>query len=160
LRKQGKDTTKLIKNMNTSQFSLANRKHLADLLADKSDSLRSRVKDKLHDKRRDRRNSLIKEYAQQKGAFKVLAVIKTAKERLHELTDELTQLGFEFDDDDDVSLNGDAGQTLAEVIEKVVDKEFGTVDDVDARFDSAQIAMMTVASLEDAEKILKSVSSI
>jgi hypothetical protein len=149
-----------LKTMNTNQFSLANRKQLADLLADKYDSLRSKAKSKLREKRQEFRQSLVKEYAEKKGALKVVAQIVAVNEKLKALEDELLTLGYTLDRDDDLDLAGNAGQSLRKIIDARVDKELGTPDDIDARFDSTQLAMMTVASLEDAEKLLKSVSSI
>ena len=70
-----------------------------------------------------------------------------------------SKLGFQ-ENQGDLYTNGNAGNVLRKSIEARVDKELGTSDDIDARFDSTQIAMMTVASLEDADKLLKSVSSI
>jgi hypothetical protein len=151
------------KTMNTNQFSLANRKQPADMLGRNYDSLRSKAKDTLRDKREALLESLIKEHAEKKGAFKALALIKAARAKLKEQERELSQLGFSFydDDDDDVRrAGGDAGRTLRKLIEAQIDKELGTSNDIDARFDSIQVAMMTVASLEDADKILKSVSTI
>jgi hypothetical protein len=156
-----KQITKL---MNTNQFSLANRKQLADVVGNGDyNGLRSRVKRTLTEKRDTLKESLIKQYAEKKGAFKALALITAAKEKLKEQEKDLAKLGFVFydDDDEDVRIaNGDAGRILRKLIDEQVDKEVGTLDDLEARFDSVQVAMMTVASLEDADKLLKSVSSI
>jgi hypothetical protein len=92
--------------------------------------------------------------------LKVVAQIVAVNEKLKALEDELLTLGYTLDRDDDLDLAGNAGQSLRKIIDARVDKELGTPDDIDARFDSTQLAMMTVASLEDAEKLLKSVSSI
>lgn len=145
--------------MNTNQFSLANRKQLADLLADKYESLRSKAKVKLRNQRQDRSNLLIAEYAEKKGALKVVEQIKVNRQKLTDLEEELNQLGFQ-ENHGDLYTAGTAGLALRKIIDARIDKELGTPDDIDARFDSAQIAMMTVATLEDADKLLKSVSSI
>src|SRR5450631_1082657 len=149
------------KTMNTNQFSLANRKQLADVVGNSDyNGLRTRVKRTLVEKRDALRESLIKQYAEKKGAFKALVLITAAKEKLKEQEKDLAKLGFVFYDDDDNDVRiagGDAGRALRELIDEQVDKEVGTVDDLEARFDSLQLAMMTVASLEDADKLLKSV---
>ena len=49
---------------------------------------------------------------------------------------------------------------LDKIIDDRIEKQIGTVRAIDDRFDSAQVAMMTVATLEDAEKLLKSVSEV
>jgi hypothetical protein len=147
------------KTMNTSQFSLANRKQLADLLADRYDGLRSKAKHKLSQKSQELRQSLIKEFAEKKGATKLASQIEVADAKVEELKAELSALGFEFYNGD-LSLHDQRNNLLDKTIDARIDKELGTADDIDARFDSAQIAMMTVASLEDAQKLLKVVSEI
>ena len=147
------------KTMNTSQFSLANRKQLADVLSDKYDSLRSKAKSKLREKHQALFNKLLNESAEKKGALKFVEQITVAREKISGLEDELRKLGFQ-ENHGDLYTTGDAGNALRKSIEARVDKELGTSDDIDARFDSVQIAMMTVASLEDADKLLKSVSTI
>ena len=71
----------------------------------------------------------------------------------------VVRLGFELRYGD-LRFTDEGSKRLTKTIDKRVEKELGTSDAIDARFDSAQIAMMTVASLEDAEKLLKSVSEI
>lgn len=145
--------------MNTNQFSLANRKQLADMLADKYDSLRSKAKNKLREKHQALYSKLLDESAEKKGALKFVEQIKVARQKISDLEDELLKLGFQ-ENHGDLYTNGDVGNTLRKSIEARVDKELGTSDGIDARFDSIQLAMMTVASLEDADKLLKSVSTI
>ena len=95
--------------MNTNQFSLANRKQLADVVGNSDyNGLRTRVKRTLVEKRDALRESLIKQYAEKKGAFKALALITAAKEKLKEQEKDLARLGFIFydGDDDDVRIAG------------------------------------------------------
>jgi len=162
--KAGERQTKTTITMNTNtQLTVANRKQLTDFVGNGDyNSLRSRTKNKLNEKRDALRESLVVKFAKEKGAFQALAHIKGARKKLKEQEDALTDLGFLFydDDDNDVRLVGDAGQSLRNLIDAEVDKELGTVNDLIARFDDVQLAMMTVASLEEADKLLKSVSSI
>jgi hypothetical protein len=157
-RRWGKVTTNDT-SMNINQFSLANRKQLADLLADKYDGLRSKAKSKLREKRQVLYSKLLDESAEKKSALKLGEQIKVARQKIKDLEDELLKLGFQ-DVHGELYASGDAGNVLRRSIEARVDKELGTSDAIDARFDSLQIAMMTVASLEDADKLLKSVSAI
>jgi hypothetical protein len=55
---------------------------------------------------------------------------------------------------------GRSSNPISNIIDERVKKDIGTVEDIKARFDSVQVAMMTVSTLEDAEKLLKSVSEI
>lgn len=155
----GERQNKSTKEMTNSQFSLANRKQLADMLGSQYEGLRYRTKEKFREKQQALCQSLIKEFAEKKGALKLTGQIEAAEEKIKATKAELLQLGFEFDDDD-LTLSGGSVNPLDSIIDARVEKEIGTSDAIDARFDSAQIAMMTVASLEDAEKLLKSVSEI
>jgi hypothetical protein len=155
----GNEEKLTITTMQNSPFSLANRKQLADLLADKYDSLRSRAKSKLREKHQALYSQFLNESAEKKGALKFVDQIQVARQKISDLEDELLKLGFQ-ENHGDLYTTGDVGNSLRKSIEARVDKELGTSDDIDARFDSVQLAMMTVASLEDAEKLLKSVSEI
>src|ERR1039457_6852455 len=94
------------KTMNTNpQLSLANRKELADMLADKYESLRSKAKSKFHDRRYALREWFIREYAEKNGAMKLIAQIEASRAKNQELEDELSTLGFETDHTG-VSLSG------------------------------------------------------
>jgi len=146
--------------MNNSQFSLASRKQFADMLGHKQDGLRERARRILAEKRQALYQSLRNEYAEKKGALRLVTQIDAAGKRIAEWKAELSTLGFRIDYDGELMLEGGSRNPLDKIIDGRVDKELGTMEAIDARFDSAQIAMMTVASLEDAEKILKSVSEI
>jgi len=144
---------------NTPQFSLANRKHLADLLADKYDGLRSKVKRQWRDKRDALRDSLIKDHAEKKGALPVLKQIDVAQRKFNELTTELKQLGFELHDDG-LHLYGEDSNPLDKIIDNEIKKQIGIERDIDARFDATQLAMMTIATLQDAQQLLKAVQLV
>ncbi len=146
-------------HMNTSPFSLANRKQLADMLKSDYEGLRYKAKRRLQERRTSLEKSIIKEYAEKRGALKLIALIQAAQTKLKNQERDLTELGFRTDDGDVVfTYNG--RDLYAKSLEERLDKEIGTCNDIDARFDSVQLAMMTVASLEDAEKLLKSVSEV
>jgi hypothetical protein len=156
----GNENKLTITHMHNSQFSLANRKQLADMLGSKDGGLRHQAKIRFNEKHRTLRLSFLEEYAEKKGALKLVGQIDTAEKRIEEWKAELSILGFRLDYDDELLLVGGSRNPLDKIIDDRLDKELGTSLDIDARFDSAQIAMMTVASLEDAEKLLKSVSEI
>jgi len=154
------ETNQNIKIMtNNSQFSLANRKHLADLLADKYDSLRYKARQSFNRKAEALRTAIIGELAEKKGALGVVRKIEVAQESIKDLTAELSELGFELYSGD-LRLRDRGSNPFNKIIATRVEKEIGSEDDINARFDSAQLAMMTIASLEDAQKLLKSVSEI
>ena len=149
------------KTMKTdSNLSLANRKQLADMLDTGYQSLRDRVKNQLREKRDTLAKSLIRDFAKKKGALKIKAQVDLTRERLNEQERDLSQMGFYFDSDGDVRLTGSAGAALSKIVDDRLDKELGTLEAIDARFNSLQVAMMTVPTLEDAEKLFKSVSEI
>lgn len=148
-----------MKSMNTNQFSLANRKQLADLLGNKYDGLRAKAKSRLAEKRQELHKTLMNEAAERKGALKVVEQIKVSRQRITDLEEELRRLGF-AERYGGLSTSGCAATPLDRSIDTRINKELGTENDIDARFDSVQVAMMTVATLEDADKLLKSVSEI
>ena len=78
---------------NNSNFTLANRKHLADMLDPGYHSLRERAKDHLKRKRSSLAQTIIREFAEKKGVLKVKVQIDATRERLNEQERELTQLG-------------------------------------------------------------------
>lgn len=151
-------TTKTMSN--TSQLSLANRKQLADLLADKYDSLRSTIKHKWDDKHDSLYETYLREHAEKKGVLPILKQVDDAQRKWNQLTLELKQLGFELRDDGSLRLSHSDADPIDKVIEAKIQKEIGTRRDIDARFDSAHLAMMTVETLQDAQKLLKSVQEV
>jgi hypothetical protein len=148
------------KTMKTdSNLSLANRKQLADMLGNQYDGLRYKAMQKFRNQRENLETALIKEYAEKKGAAKLAGQIEIAHTKIKELEAELSALDFVIDDDD-FTLSVVSSRPLDKIISDRIEKELGTDDGIEARFTSAQIEMMTVASLEDAEKILNSVSAL
>lgn len=147
------------KTMNTNQFSLANRKQLADFLGNQYEGLRWKAIQKFRNQRNELEQAIVNEYAEKKGAAKLAAQIEIAHTKIKELEAELSALGFIIDNDD-FTISVPSSTPLDKIIDARIEKEIGTDDAIEARFNSAQIAMMTVASLEDADKLLKSVSSI
>lgn len=145
--------------MNTNQFSLANRKQLADMLKDKPDGLRHRAKTRFAAKVEALKTSLVKEYAEKKGASSIVKQLEAGRAKVEELETALQALGFELSCGE-LRLYDRYSNPLDDLIDARVERELGSCADIDARFDSAQIAMMTVATLEDADKLLKSVSAI
>lgn len=142
-----------------SNLSLANRKQLADMLGNQYDGLRYKAMQKFRNQRENLETALIKEYAEKKGAAKLAGQIEIAHTKIKELEAELSALDFVIDDDD-FTLSVVSSRPLDKIISDRIEKELGTDDGIEARFTSAQIEMMTVASLEDAEKILNSVSAL
>jgi hypothetical protein len=144
--------------MNNSNLSLANRKQLADMLNDRYDGLRYKAKQKFKQKASELRKALIDEYAEKKGASAVVRQIDAANKKLQELNLELKQLGFEVCYGS-LRLFDENSNPLDDAIDKRVEKDLGCLADIDARFDSAQLAMMTVPTLEEARKLFESVAN-
>lgn len=138
---------------------MANRKHFADMLDDGYAGLRQKAKRRLREKAEVLRESLIKEHAEKNGASAVLKQLDEADRKRTELIVELKQLGFERADHGLELFDRDTNP-LDAVIEKRIEKELGSERDIDARFDSAQLAMLTVSTLQDAHQLLKSVQDV
>lgn len=145
---------------NTSQFSLANRKHFADLLADRPASLRQRARERFNERHKELYDRYFQESAERNGAFKIYDQITELKSKLVSLEAHLAELGFDLDYSGDLEVNSDnGGKLIDDVIEKRIEKEIGVSRDIDARFDSVAMAVMTVATLTEAQELLKSVQN-
>jgi hypothetical protein len=99
-----------------SNLSLANRKQHADMLGNDYHGLRSRMKDKFREKRKELVDSLEMDFAEKKGALKVVVQINGIREKIKEQEEELALLGFELQNDGDLYLTGDAGRALRKTI--------------------------------------------
>jgi len=130
------------------------------MLDDRYEGLRYKAKQRFRHKGDDLREALILEYAEKKGAAKLVSQIDIAREKIRQLSVDINQLGFDYDSDGDLTLCGGSSNPLDQIIDQRIEKELGTCDAIDARFESAQLAMLTVPTLDDAEKLLKSVSEI
>jgi hypothetical protein len=142
-----------------SQFTLANRKQLTDMLADNYNTLRQKTKDKYWKNEGELRKTFINDHAEKNGAAKLKEQIVSAEQKIEQLKAQLCLLGFSYDEDG-LALSGDDTLPIAKAINARIVKQLGTVRDIDARFDSAMVAMMTIATLADAEKLLKSVTEL
>lgn len=144
---------------NVSNLSSTSRKELADLLGHKEGSLRNRATSRFREQRQELYDALLNEYAEKKGALKLASQIASAEDRINEWKAELSTLGFRLDYQGELVLRDSCDNPIDKTIEERIKKELGTAYDIEARFDSVQLALMTVATLEDAEKLLKSVST-
>jgi hypothetical protein len=142
----------------TSQFTLANRKQLADMLGDHYGGLRRKAHSALQEKHDSLRRSLTDKFAETSGAAKLAAQIQALKQKLAEQQRALETLGFCLYDDAVLILSSRRDDKLRKSIEAQITKELGTIEDVDERFDKAQIDIMTAATLDDARQIMNSVS--
>jgi uncharacterized Ntn-hydrolase superfamily protein len=146
------------KTMNTNQFSLANRKQLAEVLGNQYDGPRRRAVQKFRLQREDLQKTLVKEYAEKRGVAKLVSLLEIAQQKCEDLRGDISKANFCVHSDGTIDVVSHSA--LDKIIDDRIEKEIGSADAIEARFDSAQIAMMTVASLEDADKLLKSVTTI
>jgi hypothetical protein len=141
-----------------SAFSLANRKQLADLL-NPYNSLRQNAHERYRAKYREVEQLLLHDYLEEKVGSQLLAEIIDAQQELDVQKEKISALGLDLDGEG-LSINYGLPASAKEAIEQQVERRIGKRRDIDARFDSVQLAMMTIATLEDAEKLLKSVSEL
>jgi hypothetical protein len=154
----GRDLTKLItKSMKTDpNLSLANRKELADLLKE-YEPLHETAKVLYRAKRQELERSILNEYLKEKKGIQLLSEIAATAEKMDALEDELNALGLELDGGV-LSICWGAPDSLKDRIAQKIERLIGTENDIDARFESARLALMIVPTLEDAKKIIDSVS--
>jgi len=155
--KAGKRTTLTTITMNnTSTFSSANRKQLADLLK-KYGTMRDRAYDNYHSKYQDIQQSVLSDYAEEQKGVQLVSEIAAAQEELDSLKESLSGIGLELDGKA-LSISWSAPKSLNERIEQQIERSIGKKSDIDTRFDKAQVAILTASTLEDAQQIMKSVS--
>ena len=156
----GVDLTNLItQNMTTdSNLSLANRKQLADLLK-KYEPLHEKAREKYRARRGELQQSLLHQYLVDVEGSQFVAELAAAEKSIDTIEERLNLLGLELDGGE-LSLSWGAQQSLKDRINKSLTRAIGDENDIDARFDSARLALMTVPTLEDAKKIIDSVSEL
>jgi hypothetical protein len=140
-------------NGETQQFTQPQRKALSDLLKEWGD-VWSRAQRKFEGTRTSRKEAIIREVAGD-GITKAKENLLSLRAKVQVAEDELRQLGFELDDDGVLDLISSSSR-LAKTIERRLDAEVGTKDEVLTRpFDAARIKLLLVASAEEAEKIVE-----
>jgi hypothetical protein len=144
--------------MNESNLTLANRKQIADLLKQYG-SLHEQAVDKYRSKYRELEQSALHEFAEGKLGAQFVSELAAAIEEVGGFEDSLASIGLERDDTT-LSIGWNAPGTLKASINSKIERNIGSRRDIDARFDSARIAMMTVPTLEDAKKIIDSLSEL
>jgi hypothetical protein len=140
-------------NGETQQLTQPQRKALADMLRQWGD-VWSRAQKKYEETRTSRKEAIIREVAGD-GIIKAKDSIISLRTKVQAAEDELRQLGFELDGDEVLDLTSNNSR-LARTIERRLDAEVGTKDEVLTRsFDAARIKLLLVASAEEAEKIVE-----
>jgi hypothetical protein len=147
------------KTMNTtSTISLAYRKQLADLLK-KYGPLREQADALYQTKYQKAEQSLLKDYFEEKKGKQAMSKITAIQAELDLLKEGLSTIGIELDGDS-LSIGWGAPDSLKRRIREQIEQQIGKRSDIEARFESARLAVMTVPTLEDAQKILESVSEL
>jgi|SRR5579864_6744042 len=136
-----------------TQLTQPQRKALADMFKEWGD-VWSRAQRKYEETRTSRKEAIIREVAGD-GITKAKDSILSLRSKVQAAEDELGQLGFELDDDGVLDLTSSRSR-LGRTIERRLDAEVGTKDEVLTRpFDAARIKLLLVASAEEAEKIVE-----
>jgi hypothetical protein len=139
-------------NGETQELTQPQRKALADMLKQWGD-VWSRAQKKYEETRSSRKEAIIREVVGDE-IIKAKDSILSLRTKVQAAEDELRQLGFEVDGDEVLDLTSSSSR-LARTIERRLDAEVGTKDEVLTRaFDTARIKLLLVASAEEAEKIV------
>lgn len=167
----------------TPKLSADQRKALADMLGPKSDA-RQRAHAKFDKSRNQLEESLVKEMAGAKGATGLAAKIADLRRRITESQGELEELvvtlreahgkadadftkaiddsekelkrlGFDADEDGELSLQWNADE-LRRAIHEQIEKQIGTESDIDQKFDHAQAKVLAAETAEEAAHIVES----
>jgi len=140
-------------NGETQQLTQPQRNALAEMLKEWGD-VWNRAQKKYEETRTSRKEAIIREVAGD-GIIKAKDNIVSLRNKMQAAEDELRQLGFELDGDEVLDLTSSSSR-LARSIERRLDAEVGTKDEVLTRaFGTARIKLLLVASAEEAEKIVE-----
>jgi len=148
--------------MNQTMLTVPQRKALVALLAidNWSDGLWKSAKKTYEDTRSKRKTALIRESLKPEMAELIDTIESCRKEidaqveQAAGLESQLLKRGLVLLDDGDVSLTSKS--PLSKTVEKRLDEELGSTDEVLTRpFESARARLWTVATAEEAERILE-----
>ena len=147
------------KSMNTpSTLSLAYRKQLADLLK-KYGALREKANTVYQSKYGEVEQSLLNDYAEEKLGAQLMSEIAAVQVELDSLKESLSTIGLELEGKT-LTIAWSSPGSLSQRFQEQIERQIGKRGDIEARFENAYLAMMTVPALEDAKKILDSVSDL
>jgi hypothetical protein len=155
-----------------TQLTQPQRKALVDMLGmGYSDVIWSRARSKYEEIRSDLFDSFIREAAEKNQSTqdiiatifrlkaaerKVETILQNAKVDLAEAQGKLKAFGFRLSDGGNLSLSSDCPDALKQSIDKRVDKELGTREQVlEIPFEIARLKLLTVATSEEAEKLVE-----
>ncbi len=147
------------KSMNTpSTLSLAYRKQLADLLK-KYGALREKANTVYQSKYSEVEQSLLNDYVEEKLGTQLMSEIAEMQVELDSLKASLSTIGLELEGKI-LTIGWSSPVSLSQRFREQIERQIGKRSDIEARFENAHLAMMTVPALEDAKKILDSVSDL
>lgn len=118
-------------------------------------SLRQRAKNAYSERHQIVRQHFIDEYAKEQKVGPLLAEIDELKAKLDARETILASKGLEIDDGK-FDTNYRTPDSVTELIEKNVRGQIGTVGNIDKRFDDAQVALMTIGTLDEARQLIES----
>lgn len=139
----------------TQQFTQPQRKALADMLKEWGD-VWSRASKKYDGARKSLKSALVRKVAQENGADKLFVEVRQLKSKLESAEKHLSDAGFRVTSGGDFEFNYNAPDPWDESVERQLDKELGTKDEVLTRpFDAARVKLWTVATAEEAETLVE-----
>lgn len=138
-----------------NHLSDAQRKALVALVTTNySSDIWSRARRKYDEFRSSRKQAMIKELMPD-DVRKLAADIVSLKDKLETLESQLSERRFSIDSDNEIEVL-DSNKRFAGALERRLDEELGTSEEVLTRpFETAQVKLLTVATAEEAEKIVE-----
>ena len=112
--------------MNTNQFSLANRKQLAEVLGNQYDGPRRRAVQKFRLQREDLQKTLVKEYAEKRGVAKLVSLLEIAQQKCEDLRGDISKANFCVHSDGTIDVVSHSA--LDKIIDDRIEKEIGSAD--------------------------------
>lgn len=137
-------------------LSAPQRKALVDLLQDGyTDNVFTRAKKKYNGVRSSLESQHIQNLAKEQGADKLLAEVNQLKSKLKKAEEELSTSGFSVDKGGTFALSCDAPDSWSEDMDEALDTELGTSEEILRPFEIARVKLWTVATAEEADKIVE-----
>jgi hypothetical protein len=137
------------------KFTSEQRKALADMLKPNG-SIRDEALTRYRSSQEERRESLIRQMAEETAALPIVAKLTKARDQVEAFEHELTAVGFRLDCSGELGTSyGAAGASIRKLIDKRTEKKLGSQNTIVKQFDSALLKVWTVATLEEAKAIVE-----
>jgi hypothetical protein len=152
-----------------NQITIPHRKELVKMLEhipwSDTPNLRKQVLTRWEESTLEYRTALIAEIAEKRGVSKLAAQVADTKSKISKLKEDLETIettleskGFEISESGHLSFSDDAPDNLVESVKRAIAKEHGSEEEIETKFDDAITKLWLVPTLDEATKLIESLS--